>query len=459
MAIASFVAQALSVESNAGKLQSLIDNPAEVTDLTIGGTVDASDLFFISDMMPALRVLDLSRADIQAYSGPRIGNATVWPAQMVPSGVFAGSGISTVILPANGVLKLGDGVFTGSAITSATIGSNISVVPVGTFAGCSKLERITLSGPVVLEANALSDCTALSSVAGSQYITSIGSRAFAGCTALDKFSFGTMLVSIGDEAFVGAGLKTVDLSPASKLESVGDFAFASMPLLVNANLGSVVELGRGVLFGCKALESATHNATTVPDYAFSGNSAILADGLLPDGTESLGRYAMSGAAAISDITLPESLVSLGDHAMEHTTGLKSITVSGTVVPELGSDVWHGIDQSKVNLNVLSGATSDFKNADQWCEFNIVSQSLSIDAVADGVETLLRARFVGDMLEVESSDVDIRELALYDPAGSRLTMVKPDATTVGVDCSSFSNRLYIVYARLADGTVATIKLAR
>jgi len=457
MAVVAFVAQALSVESRAGELHSLVDSPAGVTELSVSGQVDASDLFFISGQMPALRTLDLSGATVVAYSGSRLGNSTEWPADMIPSGVFAGTPMNSIMLPV-GPIKLGDGVFTGSALTTMSVGANVQVIPVGTFAGCSLLISVTFAGPVSLEANAFSDCTALTAVNGSKNITSIGNRAFAGCTSLGEFAAGASLVSIGAEAFSCSGLREIDLTMTRNLKLVDDFAFASMPRLTKADLANCSNIGRGVLFGCPVLQTAVVNAASVPDYAYAGNKTMDAV-TIAAGTESLGRYAMSGMSAVTDVVLPESIENLGDHAMEHMTGLHSITVAGNIVPALGENVWYGVDQPNVSLNILSGSTDDFKSAEQWCEFNIVSQSLSTDVVSDAVAPSLRARFAGDMLEVVAAGAEISELAVYDTDGVRLALLTPGTFKASVDCSGFDTRLYIVYARLAEGTEAVVKLAR
>lgn len=454
---ATVAAQALVVRPEAaGQLAELVDGPEGVTELTVSGPINVPDIVFITENMPSLRTLDLGEASIAAYTGPRVGGLTAWPASYMPAGAFAGSSLTSVTLPAAGVL-LGDAMFASSAIESFTLPAAYKEVPAGMFSDCKALRSVEFTAPVAIDDHAFAGCTALAHVKGSQNITSIGDRAFAGCTALTEFVPGASLTSIGNEAFRGAGLTAVDLAHATSLNSVGEWAFASMPSLTGADLGNCAKIGRGVLFGCAALKSASYNATEVPDYAFAGDTAH--DGVLAPGTTTLGRYAMSGMSGVTDIDLPESLEKLDDHAMEHMTGLKNINVSGNTVPALGEDVWHGVNQPVVNLNVLSGMTDEYKHAEQWQNFNIVSQSLSADAVADAGASGVRARFVGDVLQVRSANSAIAGLAVYDPAGNCLALLSPDADSVDVDCSAHTTRMYIVYVRLSDGTEAAVKLAR
>ncbi len=450
-------AQALVVRTEAaGQLEALVADAGDVVELSVTGPVDVSDLVFMAEEMPSLRTLDLTGADIVSYTGPRVGGLTAWPASYMPAGVFAGSAIAEVKLPAAAV-KLGDAVFASSAIESFVLPAGYMVIPAGMFSDCKSLRTVEFVAPVCIDDHAFAGCTALAEVKGSQNITSIGDRSFAGCTALAEFAVGTRLSATGDEAFRGAGLKSIDLTPAAGLASVGEWAFASMPALVTANLGSCAEIGSGVLFGCTALESAIYNTAAVPDYAFAGNA--VQDGVLAAGTESLGRYAMSGMSGVKDIALPESLESLGDHAMEHMTGLKNIKVTVNRVPSLGEDVWHGVNQPAVNLNVLAYMVEDYKNAGQWQNFNIISESRSNETVADVAGSAVRARFDGDMLLLRSQGADMALVNVYDPAGNNIVLLRPDADIVSIDCSSHATHLYIIMVRLADGTEAAIKLAR
>lgn len=274
MALGAASLHALTVDSKPGELKNLIPADETVTGLTITGAIDASDLYFIANQLPELTSLDISQAKIEAYSGPRVGRFTSYAANAIPAGLFAASPLKSIAFPA-GRLSIGKGAFAASAITEVTLGENVAIgigaftacptlakatvgcaaIPEGAFADCTALSEVALTAPDVTVGNsAFSGCTALESLSGTASISSIGNKAFANCLSIKDFAFGPKLASIGAEAFTGTGLATVDLSGCTALDSVGDWAFARMPSLTRASLGSVPVIGKGILFQNPSLQ-------------------------------------------------------------------------------------------------------------------------------------------------------------------------------------------------------------
>lgn len=456
MAVAA-VARAVVVHTESpGQLQSLAADPDAITELSVSGPIDVSDIVFMAEHMPRLRTLDLTYAHIEAYAGKRAAGLKTWPASYLPDRIFAGSAIVSVAMPAE-KLTFGEAVFALSSVETFKLPASCTEISAGMFSGCKSLRSVEFTAPASISDHAFAGCTMLAEVKGSQYVTSIGARAFAGCTALKEFVVGARLTGIGDEAFEGSGLVNIDLTPAVGLVGTGEWAFASMPSLTAANLGCCATLGRGVLSGCPALESAEYMACDVPDYAFAGNKTQC--GVIADGTNSLGRYAMSGMNGVTDIVLPESLEYIGDNAMEYMNGLKSISAAGNTVPALGEKVWYGVDQSAVNLYVAPDIADAYKNTEQWQDFNIISDNGADDPLTDIVRSMLRARFAGDVMQLRSTGAYIAKLEIYDPAGICIAVLRPDADSIDIDCSAHSTRMYIIHARLTDNTEAAIKLAR
>lgn len=471
-----------TVESTPGTLSGAIESAASVEQLALTGAIDASDLYFIAASMPALRTLDLGNVTIAAYSGDRLGNNTVYAAATIPAHVFAGSAITSVTLPSQPGLAIGDAAFAGSALTSVVLGANVATVGHaafsgcpdlqqasvaaaslgdGAFAGCPALTSVTFTADATLGDNAFAGCPALAAVSGSDRITAIGNRAFADCRALTEFSFSRNLSAIGDEAFVRAGLHDVDLSRSTGIESVGKWAFALMPQLESAVMGNATA-DEGVVFGCPELKSfeISQKSTEVPDLAYSKNSSLNPAGLIHSNIVRIGNYAMAGLSNISTITLPASLEELGDHAMAGMTGLTAITSSATSVPATGADVWQGVQQHDVRLIVPDGSEDSYRSADQWQNFNILGLSQSADAILGETFAGLRARFEGDLLFVSISDgTDIASLGLYNAAGALLFAGTPAQPLVTIDTAGADDRVFVIVATLTDGRRAALKIAR
>lgn len=484
VATISSAASALDVHSTAGALPSLVGEPASVAELRLTGTVDASDLFFISREMTSLRTLDLSGVTIAAYSGDKIGGLTSYAAATIPQGVFSVTALTSVVLPAAGNVAVGDFAFAGSALRSVTIGAGVASIGQGAFSdcdeltevtlrhvatggyvfkGCDRLAKVNLGGMSRVSASDFADCPALAEVSGGENLTDVGASAFEGCVALSSFDFHPGITSIGASSFSHSGLRAADLSECSRLASVGAWAFAYETALASVVLpAGLASLGEGAFFDCPALASVNIPASCefIPDYAFKGNTA-LTEAVVPEGAYEIGRYAWHGASSLTKVTLPASLEYIGDNAMEGLTRLAEVDATALYqVPDLGTDVWVGVNQSEVLLSVQPDMTDAFGAASQWQEFDIRSVSTGADNVASAPGSVsLRARFAGKELQVEASGAVISSLALYDTAGVLLGTHAADAERVAVDTSNFGTNIYIVRCALADGSAATVKIAR
>lgn len=476
-------AGALTVNNQtAGQLSQNISSPDGVTELTVTGKLNAADLYFMSESMPALTTLNMYSVSIEAYRGVKLNGSVAYPEATIPAFVFSSSKLQNVTLPASNV-SIGEGSFAGSALRTVTLPANIVSVSdgaftgcpqltsvtiscgelgAGVFAGCPKLTTVTITNNIALGVRSFAGCTGLQTITGSDKVTVIGDRAFADCPALTDFTFGPSLTKIGEEAFTASGLKSVNLEKCSQLQSVGNWAFAKMPELVSVRLGAVAKVGEGIVFGCPALTEMRSStaATAVPAYAYVGNTKMDTTYMLSPQATEIGDYALANMSQVETIILPPTVESIGSYAMKDMTGLKAVTVSSDGVPALGEKVWDGVDQPGAILYVPKGDKEAYENADQWKEFTIVEGVTGVDdAVIPETVAGLRGRFVGDELQVSIDGVDIERLSLYDTAGILLVSLEPMSDLVCIDTEGMSTRIYIVAAQLSDGRTATLKLAK
>ncbi len=476
-------AWALTVNCAPGELKSLVDKPAQISELTITGTADASDFHFIETSMPALQTLDLSKCAIAAYSGDAINGISEYPAATIPSIIFAGSTFTSISLPATGSVSIAAHAFTGCALTSLTIPANITEIGNSAFAGslslesvtlskasageyafkgCTKLTTVNLGSSTSVGAHAFAECTALSSVAASGLKT-IGDFAFNGCTSLDSFEFDKSLSSIGANAFAHSGITEALLQPTA-VKSLGNWAFAHCASLNEVSLPkSLTTLGEGVFFDCPELKSINlpSNISELPDYALKGASSLSAANL-PEGVTSLGDYSLMNASDITSITLPSTLEHIGTNAMEGMKGLTEINANALKsVPELGSNVWDGIDQSAVTLNADENVADLFKTSPQWENFDIRSIPTAADNPKLDLDSgrTLRGRFEGSLLLLAASGVTIEHVYLYDLNGRLLATANPHGALTSIDTSTLSSDIFIVRCILSDGSDSILKMAR
>lgn len=470
-------AAALTISpSEAGQVKSLVGSSSDLSSLVIDGPISYADLKYIAGL-ENLQSLDLSKAEIAVFRA----NDEYYPENVIPSGIFAGARFTQFEFPATARLIVEDAAFAGAAIEELFIPETVASVGEGAFAGsavktvtlngstdfgtsvfadCTALDNVSLGGLSTLPARMFAGCTALTAVNGAENVTAIGDRAFRGDAALASFEFGAALKSVGTEAFAGAGLEVADLSQASALTSLAPRVFAHNAALTYAAFAPAMkDLGEGVFFGCSSLAKVDAQVTEIPDYAYVNDTSLdIASAYTPT-TATIGSYALKGMDQVVQLNLYPALEHIGDHAMQGMTGLESIDARElTAVPTLGENVWDGVRQDLVKLYALGDLADDFESTAQWQDFDIVKLSTTLTIDSEAVKTV-SAHFDGSGIVIHSAHSPIAEAVLYDTAGTLLTRIVAGTTTVTIETSQWTNRIYIVGVTLADGTRATSKLIR
>lgn len=470
---------AVEVETTAGRLGENLGSTT-ATELVVRGTIDVTDLVFIDKQMSQLLSLDLSGATIVDYSGERVLGLTSHPAATIPARSFVGNSLTSIVLPAN-VTAIGDAAFAGSAIKSITLPASITSIGVGcfssctalqsatiatanlgesTFSECTALQSVTFTSATAVGDGCFSGCTALTTITGSELATAIGARAFHSCSSLEAFTFSDGLQTIGDEAFAQSGVKVVDLQPCTTLSSVGSYSFAFMPAVTDINLGAVPTLGEGVVMNCPNLVNFVFSstATAVPDYAYAGNAAMDTTNIFNSDITTIGRYALSGMTQVHTVSIPEGVTEIGDNAMERLTALKRINVPTNVVPALGENVWSEVEQGLVTAYVWDSLLPEFEAAEQWKEFDLVGVTPSGVEDAAVANSGLRGRVVDGVLLIESTAKELAAVRVYAANGQLLAAAAAAGLEAQVAVGHLPAQALVVAVMMADGSVATLKIA-
>lgn len=464
-----------------GMLEKLISEPKDVTTLTITGPVDASDLYFIGLNMLSLTELDMQNATIERFNGVSFEGRGSYPAATLPSGVFSGLPLKKFVFPRQEGFVIDDAAFMNTLLPALELPANVDSIGNGAFAGCNaltsidmpnvrigtslfadcaELTEVNLNGVTVIPAGTFRNCPQLSVVNGSENVTSIGAQAFEGDTSLTDFAFGSKLTHLGESAFATTGISEINLFAAKGIDVIKPQTFADSNVTSIRFPENMTEVGDGAFFGSKDLSSIQLPSSVISlgDHAFAGSSASQIE--LSDNLTTIGDYAMAGMDNVSELVLPATTIYIGSHAMEGMTGLSKINAESlTHVPELGEDVWSGVDQPSVMLAVHHLYEDDFTSADQWKEFKIDSTNSSEAIVSDSVLSGVKGRFVGSVLEIASMSNDIESVRLFDTSGRVLVTVEPRNTTVGIETSDFPGNIFIVNITLDNNITATLKLAR
>ncbi len=417
------------VNNVAGNLSQKVSD-TQATSLIIKGTMDARDFKFIADKMDNLSVLDMSEVSILAYENlevPLFGTQFSYEANTIPQTACFGKPIVTLTLPKS-IKTIGYAAFAGTGIKSVKFNSSIDSIAPYAFTS-TPIEQINIGHYVKIGNGAFARCTALTNVKLDG--GSIGNDAFLGCSSLAKIRLGKGVVSIGkgafgectaikgidwvdkknitlidDEAFANSGIENANFSDAIRLKRIGAFAFAGTPVsTVNLPPG-LKELGDGAFLYATNLKKMIipSRVKAISNYALAGTN-IDNNNLMTEGLKSIGDYALYNLHQIKDLTIPATVYYIGTQAMAGMTGLQNLEAKPVKVPILGENVWAGVDQSQVKLNIHTKA---YKNAAQWKEFKTMLSFLLGDVNNDakinvGDATTLINKILGTEVAVFNPD--------------------------------------------------------
>lgn len=476
-------ASAITVTSTPGKLATAIGENTEETALVISGEINAGDFVFIAEKMTSLLSLDLSDVSIVAYSGsPILTGKTTYIANSIPAYALAGTKIESIEFP-NTLEAIEEGAFSSTKLKSITIPSSVTQIGVGAFSNCDELTLIDIPSTVAtLGSHAFVDCDKLATIdlgvskinastfarckslndVSANSLVEIGESAFAGCLALESFTFAPTLKTIGNSAFQGSGLKSIDFSASESLDSIGAWAFAQCKALTTATMNNnTSKIGEGAFFDDASLVTFNLPAscTAVPNYIFKGNISIDTTNILNSTVISIGNYALIDLHHVTTFTLPHTLQYIGDNAFEGWTSLTQLNADDiSEVPELGENVWNGVEQSNVTLTVSEDMVDSFKSADQWKEFIINGMSSVENVINEEISNRISAYFAGYDLIVKA-DSEIKEVSIFDSSARQYAIETTNSTEVVINTADWYSPLYIVKVILADNSMATLKVAR
>ena len=388
MLVLAFVAlrvDALVVDNNkAGSLSDRVTD-LNITTLTVTGSMNASDFYFIADSLQMLSEVDLSGVTIEACLTPDIHYwRQQFVAQELPMGAFGDMAVKSVVLPSE-LKSIGKAAFAGcTSLTEVVFPATLDSIADFAFAGCSALESVTLPASVRCVGNgAFMRCTALESFAvePSSQLTTLDATALMDCPHLQTVVLGEAVRSLGERVLAGTGLQALDLTSYSHLKSIGDWAMVMTPVTIAKMPDGLNNVGEGVFLYDRDLSAISlGDFSTVSDYMLAGTNLNEID---LTSVSRLGDYALYNVSQIPTVELPSTTTWLGTRAMAGMVGITAMSCAAEEVPELGEDVWQGLRQRSIPLTVPEGSVDNYRRAEQWRNFWYDTGWLKGDVNGDG----------------------------------------------------------------------------
>ena len=270
--------------------------------------------------------------------------------RVIGNSAFAGAALRSVTVP-DGVVSIGEYTFSAmEELTDVTIGKTVLTLGANAFSDNPKLTTVTFaqdSNLTAIKANCFANDPVLVNITLPESLTDIGNRVFYQCTALETINIPDKVTHIGsfvfnatklymdtEGDFVYAGkwlvaVKNLDqyvkitaedfradtvgisdncfyhatklenVTLSSKIETVGSYAFASCPVLVELHVGaSVIRLQSAAFMDCPYLykvflevENRKATLTEIGDYAFAGCTQLENNqrtSIIPDSVRKIG---------------------------------------------------------------------------------------------------------------------------------------------------------------------------
>ena len=407
IAVLALQAHAINVNNTAGTLSTRVSD-LNVSSLTVSGTMNAEDFYFIADKLHRLATVDLTAVRVLACS---TSEKHFWQqnfkADELPVGAFADMAITSAKLPSS--LKwIGKGAFAGcSSLASVTLPASLDSIGDYAFAACSALKAITLPANVVkVGRGAFMRCTSLTTiqVESSSRLKHLDATALMDCPALTTVKLGGALQTVGERSLAGTGIHQLDLTGNTSLNAMGDWAMVLTPVTQAKLPSSMKTVGQGAFLYDAALKNITLGGKLeqLSDYMLAGTGISTID---LTGVSALGDYALYNVDKVSVVELPATMTWLGTRSMAGMIGMTAITSNATEVPALGENVWQGVAQHQVPLTVPSGSKARYQEAEQWKEFMLGDSWLKGDVNLDGEVNIADVNVIVSIIQGNPYDDD------------------------------------------------------
>ena len=339
-----------------------------------GFTNDASAAISDQDILPLL------------YTRDADGNITItgYDEHLVPATDFA------LVIPdaidGAPVTAIANSAFRyKSAITSVTIGRNVTTIGTYAFADCANLTSATMAGDINIETvsdhlfyntpklesfivpksvktiapYAFEACRALTSITlpADGQLTTIQDGAFQNCSALPTIVLPTTLTTINAVAFRNCtALDNVTIP--SSVTTIGNACFFGCTALTSIVIpSSVTSMGTQIFYNCTALATASFadgcQLTAIPNETFR-NTALTAF-TIPASVTNIGDASFY-QTPLAAITLPPTVTRLGNSAFSACPNLAEVTIPATIT-SMGNDVFNasGVVTATINCATLGQA--------------------------------------------------------------------------------------------------------
>lgn len=233
---------------------------------------------------------------------------------------------------------LAEGVFYNCTNLKKAIfksGKSTQLIGAYTFAGCSKLEKVTLPDNIkFIDHHAFDNCENLTQI-NLQYVQSICIGAFENCSKLKTVQFPKDNIKLSKNAFQNCtSLESISLSGTIGENSFGGCSNLKKVVLLKVDSMGGYAIGNSAFSDCKNLteiifpkDSVITNRYSIGEKSFY-NCVKLKNIIIPDTVESIGAQCFYNCKSLQSVTLSKYIIFLTDEEFANCNNLKSVIFLG-----------------------------------------------------------------------------------------------------------------------------------
>lgn len=330
------------------------------------------------------------------------------------------SNLTSITIP-NSVRSIGEYAFVSCfGLTSVSIPGNVTYIRDRSFSYCTGLTSVTIgNGVMSIMDEVFQGCSELTSITIPNSVRYIGKNAFKGTAWYNNQPDGLVYLGLNIYQYKGTMPENTEIMINEETVGVAYGAFSGCSGMRSITIPqNITNIGAKAFSGCTGLTSV-HISDIAAwcgisfgehevggfDYCFSNplfyakniylNGKEVKDLIIPDGVNSIKRWAFYGCSGLSSVTIPSSVTKIGIHAFDGCSGLTTIYAYGVEPAELtsnasrtrayGSWVFEGVDKENCVLYVPKGSVEKYRDAWGWFTHIEEMEGTSLSGLATDVK--------------------------------------------------------------------------
>ena len=240
---------------------------------------------------------------------------------------FSNSNIQSIDFP-NTLYSIGKNAFENcSLLTDINLSTYLTIIPEYTFYNCVKLTSVeNISKIIIIEQYAFANCSELINFEFLESIQSIHNNVFENCTLLSNISFGEQIIFIGHSCFKNCSqLNNINLQNITDIQNNTFENCTSLSNIIFDNL--LTNLGSSCFKNCTNLHylHLPDSVITINERAFENSG--LYDISFSNSLQTIGPYSFYNCNNLTNVKITSNVNTIHEHCFENCSNLTTLFIN------------------------------------------------------------------------------------------------------------------------------------